>query len=391
MIRMQQNALRTAKRCFLSRLLHLCPAIFLMFPVLLIAQEANPESLYNRAGAAYDKGDVKGAITLYEELLRKDPDSVEARTNLGVALAHEGRYAEAIHQYREALKRDPKSSVVRLNLGLALYKEVDFSKASTEFESLHQQDPENRQALYLLADCYLRLGRYRDATNLLEPEYKAHPDDPAIEYALGTALIQDGQIDRGAVVIDQILKNGNSAEAMLLTGTSQYAAGKYDSAVATIGKALDLNPNLPGGWTLLGRASLKTNDNERAKASFRRALDADPNDFDANIHLGGILRHDGDNTGAAPYLDRALTLRPDSAAARFQVGALEVATGHLEEAKQKLEPLEKEWPDFVEVHLQLASLYARMNRPADSARERQIVLALNAKARSEGPQPEPQH
>jgi hypothetical protein len=29
-----------------------------------------------------------------------------------------------------------------------------------------------------------------------------------------------------------------------------------------------------------------------------------------------------------------------------------------------------------------------MNRPQDSERERQIVLALNAKARSKGPRPE---
>jgi tetratricopeptide (TPR) repeat protein len=287
------------------------------------------------------------------------------------------------------LKRDPKNGVVRLNLGLAWYKEADFAKASTEFESVYKQAPENRQALYLLADCYLRLGRYREVTQLLEPEYKVHPQDAAIEYAFGTALIQDGQTDRGAVVIDQILKNGNSAEATLLTGASQYASGKYDSAVVTIGKALDMNPSLPGGWTLLGRAWLKAGDNERAKTAFRRALETDPNDFDANIHLGGILRHDGDNSGAEPYLNRALTLRPDSAAARFQVGAVEAATGRLEEARKKLEPLEHEWPDFVEVHLQLASLYARMNRPADSARERQIVLTLNAKARSAGPQPEP--
>lgn len=43
---------------------------------------------------------------------------------------------------------------------------------------------------------------------------------------------------------------------------------------------------------------------------------------------------------------------------------------------------------FLNSHVQLASLYARMNLPEESARERKIVLALNAKARREGPQPE---
>ncbi len=386
---MQQTDPWTAGCHRVSKHLLFFLASVLLGPILLSAQAPSLESLYNQAVAAYDHGDVEGAIKLYEELLRKNPASLQARTNLGVALAHEGRYEDAIRQYGEGLKQDPKNGIVRLNLGLAWYKEAAFAKAGTEFERVYKQDPGNRQALYLQADCYLRLGRYRDVTRLLEPEYRAHPQDAAIQYALGTALIQEGQTDRGAVVIDQILKNGNSAEAALLTGASQYASGKYDSAVVTIGKALDLNPNLPGGWTLLGRAWLKVGDNERAKTAFRQALEADPNDFDANIHLGGILRHDGDNSGAEPYLNRALTLRPDSAAARFQVGAIEAATDHLEEARRKLEPLEREWPDFIEVHVQLASLYARMNRPADSAREREIVLALNAKARSKGPQPEP--
>jgi predicted TPR repeat methyltransferase len=101
-----------------------------------------------------------------------------------------------------------------------------------------------------------------------------------------------------------------------------------------------------------------------------------------------MLRHDGDNEAAAPYLRRALTLRPDSPEAKFQVGALDLANGHLEVARTELEALAKQWPDFIEAHVQLAVLYARMNRPHDSERERQIVTALNAKVRSKGPQPQ---
>jgi Flp pilus assembly protein TadD len=122
---------------------------------------------------------------------------VEARTNLGVALAHEGRYSEAVAEYREALKRDPKNQVVLLNLALALYKQADFENASAELARLHSLNAGNQQAFYLLADCYLRLGRYHDAVVLLQPAYEAHPEDQATDYALGTALIQDGQVQKG--------------------------------------------------------------------------------------------------------------------------------------------------------------------------------------------------
>src|SRR5882672_2856273 len=137
-------------------------------------QGQSTEQLYNEANGAYDRGDVSRAISLYEQVVSLRPDSVPARTNLAVALAHEGRYGEAILQYQEALKRDPKNSMVRLNLALAWYKQGEFEKATTELESLRTEHTDSRQSLYLLADCYLRLGRNSDAVALLEPVYRAN-------------------------------------------------------------------------------------------------------------------------------------------------------------------------------------------------------------------------
>ena len=124
---------------------------------------------------------------------------------------------------------------------------------------------------------------------------------------------------------------------------------------------------------------LGSGESEKAKTALRRALQNDPNDFDACLHLGAILRHDGDTENAAPYLKHALVLRPDSAPALFQINALEASTGHLEEARNGFEKLVKQWPDFVEAHLQLAMIYARLHRTEDSEREKRIVLKLNDK------------
>src|ERR1700690_135520 len=361
-------------------------AIFSLFR--LDCQELSPQALYDQAGRALDAGNAELAIRLYEELLRQAPDSMEARTNLGVAFAQEGRYEEAAQQYRQVLSRDSRNQTAMLNLALAYYKQGDFAKARNLLEVLHQLRPANRQAFDLLSDCDLRLGMFRDAIALVEPAYQAQPDDPAIEYILGTALIQDGQSQKGAAGIDRMMRNANSAVASVLIGASQFAAGEYKTSAATLRKALDLNPKLPAAWTIYGRALLSNGENEEAKRAFRRALEADPNDFDACLHLGALLRHDGDTAGAEPYLRHALVLRPESAAALFQVCALDAATGHLEEAKTGFQKLVKQWPDFVEAHLQLALVYARLHQTQDSERERRIVVELNEKARSKGPQPE---
>ena len=321
-------------------------------------------------------------------MIALQPGSVQARSNLGVALAHAGRYSEAIAQYQEALKRDPHNAVIQLNLALARYKQADFEKAASELVKLRKQQPDNKQSLYLLADCYLRLGRNSDAVTLLTPAYQADTADRAAQYALGMALIREGQIERGQVVINRILKDGNTPEASLLMGEAQFAAGDYAASAATLKKAIELDATLPGSWSLYGRALLQSNDNAGAQAAFQRALQADPNDFSANLHLGAMLRFSGDTAEAAPYLDRALRLRPASPEARFQIGTLDASLGKFEVARKILEQLEKEWPDFLEVHVQLATVYQRTGLKEKSQKEREIVLLLNQKARETGPRPD---
>ena len=224
---------------------------------------------------------------------------------------------------------------------------------------------------------------------LLEPAYKTNAYDRVVDYALGTALIRMGEIQRGEVVIDRILKDGNTAEANLLMGEAQFAATDYKTAAATLRKALELNPNLPGAWSLYARSLLNSEDTPGAKEAFERALQGDPNDFPANLYLGAILRHDGNNTEAAPYLERALQLRPASTEARFQIAALHAGDGRLDAARKEFEQIERIDPDFLEVHVQLAALYSRMKLAEESRREQTIVLKLNEKARGTTPHNQP--
>ena len=73
---------------------------------------------------------------------------------------------------------------------------------------------------------------------------------------------------------------------------------------------------------------------------------------------------------------------------RLQVGALYVSTDRLNEARKILEKLEKDWPDFVQVHLQLATLYSRLGLKEKSQAQREVVLRLSQKDRETGPKPD---
>ena len=228
--------------------------------------------------AADQHGDTQKAIALYQQTIALQPGSVPARSNLGVVLAHAGRYSEAITQYQEALKRDPHNSVIQLNLALARYKQADFEKAASELVKLRKQQPDNKQSLYLLADCYLRLGRNSDAVTLLTPAYQVDPADRAVQYALGTALIREGQIEQGQAVINRILKDGSTPEASLLMGEAQFAAGDYAASTATLKKAIELDPFNPVTRKMLVVRLIDTKQYARAHQALEQYLEIFPQD-----------------------------------------------------------------------------------------------------------------
>jgi tetratricopeptide (TPR) repeat protein len=364
----------------------LIPQLHAQPPRVSAAPRESPQSaaaLHRDAEAAFDRGDWQQAIALYRRLLRIQPGAVDARVNLGVAFSHVGHYADAVAQYEDGLKRLPGDPVILLDLALARYKQADFTGAAADLEKVHEAQPDNLQALYLLADCDLRLDRNSDAIALLRPACNAHPQDRALNFALGLALLRAGKSEEGSALMDRIVAAGNTPEVEVLRGASQLAAHDSRNAALTLRKALDENPHLPGGWSLYGRAELDNHVRDEAQSAFLKALNDDPNDFDANLYLAAMLREDGKTDAAGAYLAKALALRPASVEARFQSGMLHLACTQLDKALDDFIWVEKQSSDFEQVHVQLALLYSRLHRANDSQRERALVLQFNEKVREQ--------
>ncbi len=337
----------------------------------------SPQDLMNEALAAQRAGNLDEAIRGYRLLLERYPDLAEIRSNLGAALAGKGRYQEAITEYKRALlsKPDPK---VGLNLGIAYYKTDRLALAVETLKKVREQDPANTQILTILADCYLRLGQNKDVIDLLTPVQRADPDNRTFNYLLGAALVRDGQASQGQLVIDKILKDGDSAEARLLMGTTKFMVSDFSGALTDFQKAVELNPNMPDVHAYLGMALVTTGDREGAKKAFARALAADPNNFDANLRLGVLLRQDQENNRALQLFHHALEVRPGDFGVRYQIASVGLAKGEGESARRDLEALVKEAPEFKEAHVSLARIYFRQKKKIEGEREQAIVLKLNA-------------
>ena len=363
--------------CVMVRMLFGFSFFFLSVGPSIGQTQRAPAELLKEAASLHRAGQLERAIEDYRLFLEEYPDVAPVRSDLGAALAGAGRYEEAIAEYKRALQLKPLPQV-RLNLALAYYKTAKLPLAVAELKKVREEMPGDLRPVMLEADCDLRLAENKKVIELLTPLEQTNADDLATVYMLGTALVRDGQTEKGQVLIDRILKNGDSAEARLLLGTTKLMVNDFAGALVDLEKAVELNPHLPEVYAYYGTALLSTGDQAGAQEAFEHALRDDPNNFDANLRMGLLLRKDERNDEALKYIRHALEIRPGDVGVRYQIAAMELSVGQVKEARGHLESLVAEAPNFTEAHVSLATAYYREKRKADGDRERAIVEKLNA-------------
>ena len=229
----------------------------------------------------------------------------------------------------------------RLNLALVYYKMGKIDDATTELEKVMRKIQRTTRRLLLLADCYLRMGREDDVIRVLEPAEQKYPDDLAIAYLLGTALIRQKRVDEGQLLVDRILRNGDSAEAHLMLGTAKMNVQDFAGARDEFAKAVALNPNLPEVHVLYAKALMFTGDSDLSAKQYKAELAVDPYNFEANLQLGAAARIEQNYEVAAKYFARAEETRPGDPGVLYQQALIAIDENHLDDARKILESLVK--------------------------------------------------
>jgi Tfp pilus assembly protein PilF len=363
-------------------------ALLLVLPASLSAQNAaddpQVDQLLGMALELHKAGDLFGAARYYEIALEMAPERADVRSNLGAAYVGLGRFDRAIEEYRKALatRDDP---AIRLNLALALYKAGRNDESIPELQQVVGADPANLQAVLLLADTLLTAERHEDVITVLAPHEDAFEGNLAYAYILGMALLRTGDESRAQAYIDEIFKDGESAEGRLLMGMALMSRQDFPAAVIELARAVELNPELPMVQLSHGRALLATGDRERAWRAFRRAVEQSPDSFDANLALGNVLRLEQKYEEALVYLRRAFALRESDLSVRHALAASYLGAGDAEKALELLEPLVQDAPEFVDAHVLLGTTYYRLRRREDGDRQREIIERLHAERQAKQP------
>lgn len=155
---------------------------------LAASDPANPLYPYWLGRLDYDAGQHREAIRRFEQVLAREPDSVRAHDNLGLAFEALNLQDEARRHYRRAVELNRRASVKSpwppLNLGIMLRNDGQLRDAEGLLREAAGYDDGLAQAHYQLGVVLEQDGRLEEALAALTRAAARNPDYAEPQYAL---------------------------------------------------------------------------------------------------------------------------------------------------------------------------------------------------------------
>ena len=243
----------------------------------IVAKPDYAEAILLRAELSLRSGEASRVIPVMKTLLKQRPGLVPAQRLLAEAYRISGQPEDAIGIIREEIRANPQSPDAYLRLGLILREQKKWDDAKETFERALALAPGNFQAVEQLVELDILRQDFAGAMKLLGPRLAKNPDSP---------------------------------RELLISAKIDAAQGKWDRAETTLRKTLELDPNVPGAFSLLIATYLATNRADQAVNELQAFLKKHPDDKPALTSLAMIATKVKDYPKARDTYEKLLSIEP---------------------------------------------------------------------------------
>jgi len=183
----------------------------------------------------------------------------------------------------------------------------------------------------------------------------ATPGDPAQMFAAALQNHRQRRMPEAEGLYRQVLEiDPNHVDALHMLGVLAYQAGKPESAVDLIGRAIALHGENASFHNNIGEALRYLGRLDEAVAHFTKAAELDPGAAEGHMNLGNALKQQGHLQQAIERYRRALELKPDYAEAHLNLGVALMEQGKEAEAVDHYRHALSVNPRFPEALMNLA-------------------------------------
>ena len=305
---------------------------------------------------------------LFEESLQKAielrPDYVEARRNLALHWVRQGRLELALQQFQKLLELSPDSSEIHYRVGV-IYAELGRFKSAVNHLEQVGKEPRfrNRQYFRLLGECYVALKKPEVAADSLERAHKLGDDSFGLWAALAAAYEQAGRVDDSVASLKKALAlNPGNWELRFSLASALFKQGDDKSCLTELRDWPESRKNAEY-FNLVGAAHAKLGQVVEAGKSFERAIELQPGNQEFHYNLALLLLRADAYDEAITVLDQSLARFPKSPQLLRAMGFAQQLKGRFEDAQRTFSRLIEIRPSDSSGLLYLASSFLEAGQP----------------------------
>jgi tetratricopeptide (TPR) repeat protein len=215
------------------------------------------------------------AITLYQETLKRNPDSWLAHNNLGLKLEEQGKRDEAIAHFEAAFRIEPGYLDALNNLGLAYSRMGRFPESIKYLEHGLLVDPNYASLHNSLGLALSKSGQNRQAIEHFRRSLELNPDDANTHSNLGLAFAATNDPEQAVAELQRAFQLApDSAEIRFNLGDVLFLTGRFPEAIEHYRAAMRLQPAMLRVYASLAQALGRAGQAEEAVAIAQQGVSA---------------------------------------------------------------------------------------------------------------------
>ena len=334
------------------------------------------KSLLKQAQEFQREGNLISALSIYLELLEKEPDNADFIHQVGILYAQQQDYTQALEYLNQALKLQPRSAAFHNSRGNIFSLQGDHEAALGEYKQAVKADSH-----YAIA--YNNIGRLLYLQEKLIAAQKSYakaielnPNFGDAYYNQGVLLLKIGELSGARASLEKALTlNPRNAAIYGQIAQIYLQEAEYSQAIEYLQKRLTMQPNNVDSWHYLGVAHLAIDQLEDAAHSFEQVLQLTHRHPECYEHLAVAYLKLGDKEKALTYFLRQLEILP-TANASYNTGVLLVEKGRHRDAVEYLKHAVALDPLHLPAHLNLGVEYLKLQKPDEALHHYQQAAAI---------------
>lgn len=312
----------------------------------------NIEALHGMVLLAVEEDNLLEAQQYLDRALTLAADNPVLQLHLANILKGKGYYTQAIEVLKNTIQQFPLYAAAHNNLGTVLFKQGKIEEALAAYQRAIDLQPNYSDAYYNAGLALIKCHRIDEAKKTFQALLEFTSGHPGAQFQIGRIMLQQNNPSAAINYFEEIEKKyPYHFETQTNLATSYLKLGKLEEAKAHYLKALDINDQDTQVLFNLGVIDMQLGLFEAALIYYHRLLELDPNHFDAHHNLAFSYLTTNNKLEALKHFHAALRIQPHNKSIAHTIAILEGDQTVDHSPSEYVRALFDSYADHFDIHL----------------------------------------